>query len=1279
MTFVPVLPAKKALNKAYLKKPVERAELERFRAALNRLFDSLDEGESEEHCKNLFAEFLREAFYRERNAINTKASIDLAIYADRQGGGKPQVLFEVKRPANASEMFGNDNPNAKSLHELILYHLRERFGADNLELRHLAITNIKTIHLFDARDFEEAFAKDRGLKKAWEDIDRGAGLALGTGDFYASIAKPFVASHEGCLDYVTIDLESLDRASRRPDFDEAELIPAWKLLSPAHLLKEPFQNDSNSLDTGFYAELLHLMGLAERKEGSKTLIGRRAEGERVPGSLVELAIEKLELRDLLDRLPEPERYGAGAEERRFGVALELVLLWVNRLLFMKLLEAQMVEQHRGDEAWRFLTTETVPDFDALENLFFGVLAKKPNERPGRLREAFARVPYLNSSLFEASALEGLLSISGLDSRLPLPLSARTVLKASDGSRRNGSLPTLDYLFNFLDAYDFSSDSEGAVVERGRSLINASVLGLIFEKINGYKEGSFFTPGYITQFMACKTVEAAVLRKFSGARGREYGDLASLANDLDSSAASILAANAVMDGLRVIDPAVGSGHFLVSVLNEIVAIKSELGILADRSGRRPKGWRAQVENDELFLVDEDGNFAAYLQPFADNERQRLREILFEEKRRVIENCLFGVDLNRNSVQICKLRLWIELLKSSYYTAESGFAELETLPNIDINIRRGNSLVARYPLDMDLAGPLRKKGWKIDHWLNAVRAYQNAKTKDEKRAAEAVLAEMRLALAGVARDATPDRMRLGVLRGELAHLEAPDLIAREAPEPKTEARIAKLRADIEATDERLADDEHNPIFRDAFEWRLEFPEVLDDKGRFIGFDAVIGNPPYIRQEELAAFKPHFRERYSAFEGTADIYTYFFERSLGILREGGVFRFIVSNSFFKANFGKGLRRYLAGTGYLRSIIDFGGKAVFESAKDTYVCIPAFEKSVSAAPLIICKADHFEETEDRLDSIVATTSFTADRSRFGMEPWTFDDETSAAVFQKCLRAGMGLGEYVNGAFYRGITSGLNEAFIIDKEEAEALSATNAESRCFLHRVLGGQEIRTWTTKNKGQWIIAIPNGTSWSDRKKPKPTEGEARRMMESQVPAIMQHLAKFSAALERRQDQGDYWWELRPCDYYDVLARPKIVFPDICKNPRFHLDLDGHYLTNTAYAIGSSEPYLLGILNSRLFWFLIGKISIPFGERAGEYRYRLIYQYMEQIPIVERRVAESDPGRAHLPPAIESLVSSILAAKKADSAADVGAMEAEIDALVYGLYGLTEEEVAIVEGRH
>jgi adenine-specific DNA-methyltransferase len=1274
MDFIPIIPAKKTLNKAYLRKPIERTELVRFKSALNRLFDNLDESKDEEFIKGLFRTFLEEAFYRDRNAINTKDKIDLAIYGGPAPTGQPLVLFEVKRPSNVLEMFSNTNPNVKALHELILYFLRERIEGKNLEIRHVAIVNVRELFLFNARDFETNFFKNHSLVRAYEDHERGAGLAIGTGDFYSEVAKPFVQRSDSSLEYIHLSLVDLDRASRRPGFDLADLIVPYKLLSPSHLLKEPFQNDSNSLDKAFYAELLHILGLEEHRDGSKLVIRRPEAGSRISGSLLELAMEKLELSGGLDRLSERERYGSNKAEISFSVVLELVLLWVNRLLFLKLLEAQILDHHGGDQNYRFLTVESVPDFDALHELFFGVLAKRPGERNDRLALRFCKVPYLNSSLFEESELEGILSVDRLSSRLPLHVYGRTVLKDSRGERVVGQIPVLEYLLAFLDAYDFSSEGEGAAVERGKTLINASVLGLIFEKINGYKEGSFYTPGYVTQYMAKKAVEAAVLRRFSQVSGKEYSDLSSLSNELGTSSREILEANTVFDSLRIVDPAVGSGHFLVSVLNELIAIKSELGILADHHGKRLKGVRALVENDELFLVDEeDASFATYCAPFAANERQRLRETLFEEKRRLIESCLFGVDLNRNSVQICKLRLWIELLKSSFYTEESGYLELETLPNIDVNIKRGNSLVARYPLDMDLSEPLKKKGLKLETWMQAIRKYQNAETKLEKREAEKVMNEIHSVLASAAYDAAPDRRRLIPLKGELTSLEAPDLIARTEKDVKIEARKEKLRAQIASIEARIESDDNNPIFREAFEWRYEFPEVLDDDGAFVGFDVVIGNPPYIRIQELTAMNPastaFYGEHFSTgSSGNFDIYVLFIEQALRLLATKAEASYICPNKFMLQEYGEATRRLLTSNKSLSGLVDFGDYQVFSEAT-IYTCILTFGKRQSKVVAYNSAAERIPTSEVSL----------IESELLDPEPWPMKGLALGSLFSK-LVAHPRLSQFAESIFV-GVQTSADKVFILEERN------TNSGTSLLFSKALN-REVELET-----RWLRPLLSGT---DVKRyiqptskarilfPYETEGDEVKLIDQDSlrnsnPRTWEYLTLNEKLLAERENGRlplDKWHGYIYLKNMKLQANPKICIPRLVQRIHAWFDSDGEWCLDNvdvggmvlAPAWKGRELLFVGILNSRLLTFILRLISTPF---RGDF-YSCNKQYLEKLPIA---INEANGETAQ----IETLVSTILEKKKSNPGAEVAALEAQIDSLVYGLYRLTDDEIAIIEARN
>ena len=294
-------------------------------------------------------------------------------------------------------------------------------------------------------------------------------------------------------------------------------------------------------------------------------------------------------------------------------------------------------------------------------------------------------------------------------------------------------------------------------------------------------------------------------------------------------------------------------------------------------------------------------------------------------------------------------------------------------------------------------------------------------------------------------------------------------------------------------------------------------------------------------------------------------------------------------------------------------------------------------------------------------------------------------------MNIGKPLGEYVEHKFFRGLLTGLNEAFEVRPDQAASLAQSSPASKSLLKQFLGGQDIRRYVVSGGLRYLIVIPCG--WTRNQMAKAgrdsadfSEREAWNWMRQECPAVAERLTPFMDALRKRQDQGEYWWELRPCDYYKYLDAPKIVFPDICKGPRFYFDAAGIYLANTAYCLGTEDLYLLGVLNSRLFWFAISNISIPFGTRAGQYRYRLIYQYMEKVPIrvIDPSSAADTVRHDRMVQLVEQMLPlhQQLAAAKAPHdktvlQGQIDATDRQIDRLVYDLYGLTEEEIRIVEG--
>jgi adenine-specific DNA-methyltransferase len=1308
------LKPRKALNKAFLKVKPNRNEIELFKANLIQLLDRTNDTESEEFHKNLVIDFLKKTYYDPNHFINTKDRNDLVIHNGDKANSSVGVILEAKKPTNKSEMVSTEKLNTKAFQELVLYYLRERIAHKNLEVKHLVITNIHEWVIFDATTFDRLFAQNKNLVKQFLDFEGGRLAGTKTEFFYRQIAEPFIAEITSEIEFTYFDLQDYQKPLRNDDkADDNKLIALFKLLSPEHLLKLPFTNDSNSLDKRFYSELLHIMGLTETKEKGKKLIGRNKEGERHTGSIMEDAIIQLDSLDKISRLERPVQFGNTQEERLFNVALGLTITWINRILFLKLLEAQLIAYHKsshqsgkGDKparpagrSYSFLNSDKIKNYDDLNSLFFQVLARKYDERNPDVKEVFEIVPYLNSSLFEPTEIEhATMFISNLKDDKTIPILSSTVLKNDQGKKRTGKLPTLEYLLEFLNAYDFSGEGSEEIQEDNKTLINASVLGLIFEKINGYKDGSFFTPGFITMYMCRETIRKAVVQKFdhdlpdSGINSIE--DI----YDLIPQKISIKKANEMVNSLKICDPAVGSGHFLVSALNEMIAVKNDLGILCDFEGKPLKNYWVDVVNDELFITDkESGEEFYYVAPSSRTEktikhtfggdtfnytasklpeRQVVQQSIFKEKQTIIENCLFGVDINPNSVKICRLRLWIELLKNAYYTPESNFTELETLPNIDINIKCGNSLVSRFAIDSDLRQALKKSKWTIDGYKVAVATYRNADNKEQKREMERLIAGIKSDFRSEISNNDPKIKRKAKLGGELYNLTMQTGLFDESAKQKTERkrRIGKIESELEKLTLEIEEIKSNKIFENAFEWRFEFPEVLNDDGDFVGFDVVIGNPPYIRQEEFSEIKPHLLNAYQETgTGTADLFVYFIELAFNVLKNYGEFAYIIPNKWMRAGYGSKLRDFVA-RHKIHQLIDFGDLRVFEEAT-TYPNIIQLRKSASKTIFKACNVTSLQ-FDHNLKGYLDLNNIQVNVDELSPGGWTLSDTKVQALLLKIRSKGKPLGDYANGKIYYGIKTALNEAFVIDAETKERLIAEDPRSAKVIKPFLAGRDIKRYQTPVADKFLILFPKGFTIKRNlpegnphyiaSEPPPRYGDmpyddAWEWLKKNYPAIAKHLWPFRAKAEKRTDKGDYWWELRSCDYYDEFEKPKIMLPDISsKCEALFDDSQGLYSVNTAYIIPGLTKSDLGILNSKLTLFYYSNLSQTI--RGGYYRF--IRQYLAQIPMIKTNI-------------LENVVNQIIQTKKQNPSADTSDLENQIDQLVYQLYGLTEEEIKIIDG--
>ncbi|WP_423979036.1 Eco57I restriction-modification methylase domain-containing protein, partial [Helicobacter pylori] len=709
-------------------------------------------------------------------------------------------------------------------------------------------------------------------------------------------------------------------------------------------------------------ELLYILGLEEQNEKGKTLIKQ---------SLTENSLSYA-LKEKYKNLDDEE-------------VMALLIAWNNRILFLRLLESLLISFNHFEKP--FLTTENFKDFNALNTLFFEVLAKKNSERLKEIKEdkILEKIPYLNSSLFDKTPLE----LKGHEIKLldnkKLEIYKNSVLKKHEDYQKEKALPLLKYLFAFLRVYKFTTTPKDIKDNTDTSesrLINPSVLGLVFEKLNGYKEGSFYTPSFITSYMCKESITPIVLDKFNQTYKIECDKLKEeLKNYLKSYKEDKRKEYLqLLLTLRVCDPAVGSGHFLVSVLNEMVWIAYELGLIASLYACDLK-----LENDEIIIHTPTGEIFNYKKPHRENDpHHHIQKELFELKKSIIENCLFGVDINPNSCEITKLRLWIELLKYSYYIFENGknTNALETLPNIDINIKCANSLISRFNLNDDLKKIPNIKQ-KIQEYKDLVAQYKDPnplyplnkadlinKIQDLKNTFSLTLkdpktkAELEKAIEKHIKDynyfALDDKSLLAGL-----NYFTPSLFGTPKLSPKEEEEAFASYGRIRALRKKLDDALSGGEYHNAFEWRFEFPEVLDDEGNFLGFDCIIGNPPYIRQEHIKDLKPLLQKQYHDFyNSTADIYTYFFALSYHLLKEKGFNAFITSNKYARAKYGAKLREWLLKKTTLVSYMELNALKVFESATvDTSII--SFIKQTPPKESVF---KYYEPTENDKENLKST-----------------------------------------------------------------------------------------------------------------------------------------------------------------------------------------------------------------------------------------------------------------------------------------------------------------------
>jgi hypothetical protein len=1272
------LKPRKALNKAFLKVKPNRTEIEGFKTNLIQLLDRTNDTESEEFHKNLVIDFLKKTYYDPNHFINTKGRNDLVIHNGNNASSSVGVIIEAKKPTNKSEMITTKKLNAKAFQELVLYYLRERITHKNLEVKHLVATNINEWFIFDATLFDRLFAQNKNLVKQFNDFEGGRLADTKTDFFYKQIAEPFIADIKTEIEFTYFDLQEYQKPLRNSDkADDNKLIALFKLLSAEHLLKLPFTNDSNSLDKRFYSELLHIIGLTETKEGGKKLIERNKEGERNSGSILEDAIIQLDSLDKLNRLDRPSQFGSTQQERLFNVGLELSITWINRILFLKLLEAQLITYHKGDKSYSFLSLDKIKNYDDLNSLFFQVLARKYDDRNQDVKKAFEKVPYLNSSLFEPTEIEQVtLFISNLKDDKTIPVISSTVLKNDQGKKRTGNLTTLEYLFDFLNAYDFTSEGSEEIQEDNKSLINASVLGLIFEKINGYKDGSFFTPGFITMYMCRETIRKSVVQKFNETKKWNCSTVEELYDKIEDRKE----ANDIVNSIKICDPAVGSGHFLVSALNEMIAVKNDLKILQDRTGKRLKEYQVEVVNDELIVTDEEGELFDY-NP-TNKESQRIQETLFHEKQTIIENCLFGVDINPNSVKICRLRLWIELLKNAYY---KNATELETLPNIDINIKCGNSLVSRFAIDADLKQALKKSKWSIDSYRIAVDTYRNAESKEQKREMEKLIADIKSDFRSEISLNDPIVKKYRKLSGELFQMTQQTQLFEMSKKEKDDwnKKVSELTQETKKLETEIEEIKANKIFENSFEWRFEFPEVLNDEGDFIGFNVVIGNPPYMRVQEIQATQPnqkiYYETQYQNAKAAYDLANLFFELAINISNTKAHNSFIFPHKFFNSASSEVFRNFLIEGKFIDKVAHFGANMVFEDA-DTYTCIAWFSRHQNKGfdfQQFPFKSD-FQNlmTKNENYSLMSYEMINKASQLYGSNQWImFNSELGFNIFEKIYKQSKLFSDAFEGIF-QGLATSKDDLYILEKTNDDVfklkvlISSKEYELEKELFKpFLMGKDVQRYSYLTTNRFVFfpyKLVNGNAEIV------SIDEIREKYPKTYQYVIDHENIFRARESGKAGKMQHWHAYIYPKNLNKFEQPKLTSMEICANhPNVTLNLENLYHTTKAYSWVKKETtkesyeYLLSIANSKLLWWFLKTTGDTLQGDARTFKTNYLNPF--PLPLIVEQAKENS---------ISEKVKIVMEQKKLNAKANTTEVENEINQLVYQLYDLTEEEINIIE---
>ncbi|EOH9873477.1 Eco57I restriction-modification methylase domain-containing protein, partial [Campylobacter jejuni] len=1202
---------KEFLNPYHRKKPILETELNEFIKTLKdykiNLENNLKNNEDSLVANALSKFFENLSFQCEVKSIHKgNSGIDLALKKD----GLTQVIIEAKLP-HSREFFSPSKPNCKALHECILYYLRER-KALNSSLKHIIITDFYSFFIFKADLFEELFNKNKYFKEAFENFESKNSLFKGnTDEIYKEFEK--ILNGDSTLKGLFVDLKPILEQDK---LSFSKLKPLFKIFSKDCLLGEFNPNDANSLNNAFYKELLYILGLCESKQNSKLIIAKSEESKEEQGTFYTAINSKL-------------------KEENFETILKLLILWLNRILFLKLIESNLV-RFNDDKNLKFLNFKKIPDFDKLSELFFEVLAK---EKSTRKKSEFAYLPYLNSSLFEKQSIENTLEISSLSNDLKLFYYKNTVLKDDKCKAKKGQVGLLEYLFEFLDSFDFGSDDEQSEILSQKELISSSVLGNVFEKLNGYKEGSFYTPSFITSYMCKESITKVVLDKFNAQFDLDAKDISELRKSLRKEDKK--AQKELLNSIKICDPAVGSGHFLVSALNVMLSIYDELNLFDEE-------FYLEVQNDEILITGRKGEFIEYKRPKTPKDKAHLiQQELFHTKKDIIENNLFGVDINPNSCEITKLRLWIELLKHSFYQSfdDGNYHDLKTLPNIDINIKCGNSLVSyfetgkslsHYPNIKERMGKYKRivKDYKEGFYTD--KSHINQEIKNLKISfknfcfADKFKKEMKSFNDKCEKYSKKYGNFLAVDDENLKFFVSANLTLFDFDEKEATKEFANLKKEY--------DNIFNLESNHPFEWRFEFPEILDDDGNFKGFDLIIGNPPYIKENDNKDLFTNTK-KLRTYQGKMDIWYHFVGRGFDILKNNGYLAFIATNNWVTNSGAKKLRNIVLEESQILSLVDFSSFMVFDSAS-IQTMIMQFQKIKPPKNYEFHFAKITTQTpiyEDVINLLKNEKTQNNEILSINLTPKKFIDKTLnftksdyEELFNKIQKYGKFYLEESEVA--QGIVPAIDEAFVIKDK-----NVFSKNEQCFIKEYytgLSGKFYSSFTDK----YLIYLSN----------KNYSGNL-----DDLPNLKQHFQKYKEIL--KESKIKYKTPNKPYFYlhrereekFFKKGEEKIISQVRCIEPIFVYSNENFYGSRALFFIQTCRinlKYLTGVLNSKLIAFWL--------KHKGKIQGNLFK--IDKEPLLNIPVVNINSKNEKLANKLISLVDEILKVKEQDKNANTQELE-------------------------